>query len=133
MECGEMDVAETWGLTLTSIHNHDHDLDVASTVPYTTSTTATNNTTMSLIKCAKYPKPHLSLLSTPLITNSKYLALSPKTRIIAGIAIMSYAGFGILLSNRAEEKFGLVPTEEDKQKLRQAIPRIRTVERDEVP
>lgn len=64
---------------------------------------------------------------------SKYLSLSPRTRIIAGIAIMSYAATGLFLSDKAEEKFGLVPTEEDKEKLRQAIPKIRTVDRDEVP
>jgi hypothetical protein len=46
---------------------------------------------------------------------------------------MAYAATGLFLSDKAEEKFGLSPTPEDHAKLRQAIPKIRTVDRDEVP
>ncbi|KAF2433498.1 hypothetical protein EJ08DRAFT_694392 [Tothia fuscella] len=63
----------------------------------------------------------------------KYLALSPRTRIIGGVAIMAYASTALFLSDKAEEKFGMVPTPEDMEKLRGAIPRIRTVGKDEVP
>jgi hypothetical protein len=45
---------------------------------------------------------------------------------------MGYAGTALYLSDKAEEKFGLVPKPEDKEKLRQAIPKIRTVEKDEM-
>jgi hypothetical protein len=42
---------------------------------------------------------------------------------------MAYAGLGLFLSNKAEEKFGLTPTEKDREELRQALPKITTVER----
>jgi len=44
---------------------------------------------------------------------------------------MGYAGFGILMSDQAERIFGLVPTEQDKEMLKEVIPRIRVVEDDE--
>lgn len=44
---------------------------------------------------------------------------------------MGYAGLGILLSDKAEEKFNLVPTEQDKENLRESLPRIRFVDRDD--
>jgi hypothetical protein len=46
---------------------------------------------------------------------------------------MGYAATALFLSDKAEEKFGLSPKPEDREKLRQAIPKIRTVEKDEVP
>lgn len=58
-----------------------------------------------------------------------YRALSMRTRLLIGGGIMAYAAFGLLVSDKAEEALGLVPTEEDKQRLREAIPRIHTVER----
>ena len=43
---------------------------------------------------------------------------------------MAYAAGALYLSDRAEERFGLKATDEDKEKLRKAFPRITTVERD---
>jgi len=45
---------------------------------------------------------------------------------------MGYAGFGVLMSDQAEKIFGMAPTDRDKEKLQEAIPRIRHVDRDEV-
>ncbi|TID23747.1 gb [Venturia nashicola] len=59
-----------------------------------------------------------------------YNALPPKTRLVAGIGVMAYAAGALYLSDKAEETFGLKATEEDREKLRKAIPRITTVERD---
>lgn len=42
---------------------------------------------------------------------------------------MAYAGIGLFLSDKAEEKFGLTPTEQDREELRNALPKITTVER----
>jgi hypothetical protein len=42
---------------------------------------------------------------------------------------MAYAGVGLFLSDKAEEKFGLTPTEKDREELRNALPKITTVER----
>ncbi|QDS69808.1 hypothetical protein FKW77_010473 [Venturia effusa] len=61
---------------------------------------------------------------------SWYTGLPQKTRIIAGVGVMAYAAGALYLSDRAEEKFGLKATEDDKERLRKAIPRITTVERD---
>jgi hypothetical protein len=44
---------------------------------------------------------------------------------------MAYAGLGMVLSDVAEEKLGLVPTEKDHEDLRKAIPKITTVEKGE--
>ena len=49
--------------------------------------------------------------------------------MLIGVGIMAYAGAGMFLIDKAEEKFGLVPTEKDKEELRRAIPKISTVER----
>lgn len=42
---------------------------------------------------------------------------------------MAYAGLGMFLSDKAEEKFGLVPTEQDREDLRNAIPKITTIDK----
>ncbi|THY97302.1 hypothetical protein D6C92_03463 [Aureobasidium pullulans] len=57
-----------------------------------------------------------------------YNSLSPKTRLMVGGGAMAYACIGLFLSDTAEEKLGYTPTEEDKRKLREAMPRIRVVE-----
>jgi hypothetical protein len=44
---------------------------------------------------------------------------------------MAYAGLGLFLSDKAEEKFGLKPSEQDWEELREALPKIRTVDRKE--
>ncbi|KAE9966300.1 hypothetical protein EG328_009019 [Venturia inaequalis] len=59
-----------------------------------------------------------------------YNGLPQKTRLIAGVGVMAYAAGALYLSDRAEEKFGLKATEEDREELRKALPRITTVERD---
>ncbi len=51
--------------------------------------------------------------------------------MLIGGGVMAYAAFGILLSDRAEAAFGFTPTEEDKKNLREAIPKIHLIERDE--
>ena len=43
---------------------------------------------------------------------------------------MAYAAFGLFLSDKAEQTFGFVPTEEDKKNLREAVPKIHVVERE---
>ena len=58
-----------------------------------------------------------------------YKGIAPKTRIFIGIGIMAYAGAGIFLSDKAEEKFGFVPTEKDKEELQRSIPTITVVDR----
>ncbi|KAH7382640.1 hypothetical protein DE146DRAFT_760475 [Phaeosphaeria sp. MPI-PUGE-AT-0046c] len=58
-----------------------------------------------------------------------YRAITPKTRMMIGAGVMAYAGAGLFLSDKAEEKFGLTPTEQDLKDLREALPKISTVDR----
>lgn len=43
---------------------------------------------------------------------------------------MLYAGFGLFLSDRAEQTFGFTPSEEDKRKLRESMPKIHFVDKE---
>lgn len=43
---------------------------------------------------------------------------------------MAYAGLGLLLSDKAEQTFGFTPTEEDKKNLKEAVPRVHMVDRE---
>lgn len=58
-----------------------------------------------------------------------YKGIAPKTRIIIGVGIVAYAGLGLFLSDKAEERFGLVPTEKDKEDLQKAMPKIIPIDR----
>ncbi|CAK4030817.1 hypothetical protein BAUCODRAFT_76314 [Lecanosticta acicola] len=59
-----------------------------------------------------------------------YRNLSQRTRLFVGVGIMAYAGLGLFLSDRAEQTFGFTPTEQDRQRLQEAVPRIHVVERE---
>ena len=56
--------------------------------------------------------------------NRKYRRIAPKTRILLGVGVMAYASIALVLSDKAEEKFGLVPSEKDKEELEKVIPKI---------
>ncbi|RYO27097.1 hypothetical protein AA0113_g308 [Alternaria arborescens] len=58
-----------------------------------------------------------------------FKGIPPKTRMIIGVGVMAYAGAGLYISDRAEEKFGLVPTDKDREELRDALPKITPVEK----
>jgi hypothetical protein len=47
---------------------------------------------------------------------------------MVGGGIIGYACLGLFLSDTAEEKLGFTPSEEDKKRLREALPKIRVVE-----
>jgi hypothetical protein len=59
---------------------------------------------------------------------SYYNSLSTKTRLGVGGGAMLYACLGLYISDAAEKKLGYTPTEEDKRKLREAMPKIRIVD-----
>lgn len=44
---------------------------------------------------------------------------------------MAYAGFGMLVSDKAEQAFGFTPTEEDKKNLREAVPKVHWVDNEQ--
>ncbi|SMQ50306.1 unnamed protein product [Zymoseptoria tritici ST99CH_3D1] len=59
-----------------------------------------------------------------------YRNLSPRTRMIAGGGVIVWGIVGILISDRAEKSFDLVPTDEDRRKLKEAIPKLHMVEKE---
>ncbi|KAM3419995.1 hypothetical protein BST61_g3307 [Cercospora zeina] len=59
-----------------------------------------------------------------------YRNLTPRTRLILGGAIMAWGTFGLFVSDKAEQAFGLVPTEQDKEKLQDSMPKFHLVDKD---
>ena len=47
-----------------------------------------------------------------------------------GVGVMAYAGLGLLLSDQAEEKLGMIPTAKDREDLAKVLPKIRTMDKD---
>lgn len=62
--------------------------------------------------------------------NRWYKGLAPKTRVYMGVGVMAWAGLGMFLTDKAEEKFDLVPTEADKRELARVMPRIIPVDKE---
>ncbi|KAG6029726.1 hypothetical protein E4U19_000790 [Claviceps sp. Clav32 group G5] len=58
-----------------------------------------------------------------------YKNLSPKTRLYFGIGVMAWGTIGLYLSDKAEEKYGFTPSEEDKEALWKYVPKVTVVER----
>lgn len=52
-------------------------------------------------------------------------------RLGVGVGIIAWGGAGLYLSDRAEERFGYTPTDEDKAKLDMYTPKIVTVEKNQ--
>lgn len=68
---------------------------------------------------------HLTNKLTP--PDRSFLNLPSRTRLYIGLGMIGWAGLGMLLTDKAEEKFGLVPTEKDREELERAVPRVRRV------
>lgn len=62
-----------------------------------------------------------------------YKGLAPKTRMIMGVGIMAYAGFGLLMTDEIEQRFGMTPTEQDYEEVRKLVPKISTIEKGQRP
>lgn len=76
------------------------------------------------------PVRPINLLTRLLQFRRSYLALASRTRLYLGLGIIAWSGFGLIATNMAEKKFGLEPSEEEKQKLARAVPKVRAMERD---
>ncbi|KAK3956195.1 hypothetical protein QBC32DRAFT_321033 [Pseudoneurospora amorphoporcata] len=59
-----------------------------------------------------------------------YRNLSPRARLGVGIAFTLWGLIGLKLSDKAEEKLGYTPTEEDRKALERFKPRIIEVEKE---
>ena len=57
--------------------------------------------------------------------------LTPRTRIGVGLAFLAWGTAGLYISDSAEKKLGFEATEKDKSALKEVVPRITVVERDE--
>lgn len=60
---------------------------------------------------------------------SSYRSLKPRTRLGIGLGVVAYALIAQRLSDQAERVFGYTPTEDDKRRLHDAIPRVTPVEK----
>ncbi|ROW14637.1 hypothetical protein VPNG_03236 [Cytospora leucostoma] len=60
-----------------------------------------------------------------------YQGLSARARLGVGIGFLAWGVAGLYLSDRAEEKFGYTPTEQDKASLEKLKPKIHVVDRDD--
>ncbi|KAF3923147.1 hypothetical protein ABW20_dc0108106 [Dactylellina cionopaga] len=58
-----------------------------------------------------------------------FTSLSQTSRFALGGGLIAYGLAGSYLTDRAEETFGLTPTEQDKKKLKDLIPTVSVVER----
>ncbi|KAH7036273.1 hypothetical protein B0J12DRAFT_744424 [Macrophomina phaseolina] len=59
-----------------------------------------------------------------------YRASAPKTRLILGLGLIAWGAIGLYTTDTTEKAFNMVPTEEDKKKLDQSIPKIRVVDKE---
>jgi hypothetical protein len=55
--------------------------------------------------------------------------LSPKTRLGVGLGILAWGGAGLYLSDQAEDRYGLKPTEKDKAELEKYAPKVVAVDK----
>lgn len=46
-----------------------------------------------------------------------YRSLSPKTRLLLGVGLMTYAGIGMYWTPKIEEALGMVPTKQEQEEL----------------
>lgn len=65
------------------------------------------------------------------VYDRSWKAITPRTRLLIGGGVIVYAVVMESLSDVAEKKFDLVPTEDDMRRLENAIPKFRAVKRKE--
>lgn len=58
-----------------------------------------------------------------------YRGLSSKAKLGVGAGFVVWGLVGLRMSDKAEEKLGLTPTDEDRAALERATPRIRLMEK----
>ena len=58
-----------------------------------------------------------------------FRSLSPRARAGVGAALLAWGFIGLQIADRAEERFGYTPSEEDREALDRMRPRIIPVDR----
>lgn len=67
-----------------------------------------------------------------MLTNARsFRNLSPRTRIGVGLAFLSWGMAGIYISDSAEKRWGFEASEKDILSLKEAVPRVVVVDREE--
>lgn len=66
--------------------------------------------------------------SADILTRS-YRGLSSKGRLGLGVGLLAWGVIGLYLSDRAEEKFGYKPTEQDNDELEKYTPKIHVIDK----
>ncbi|KAH6716774.1 hypothetical protein DL95DRAFT_381306 [Leptodontidium sp. 2 PMI_412] len=61
---------------------------------------------------------------------NSFLSLTPRTRILVGSAFLAWGTLGLYITDRAESRFGLAASEEDREALGKVVPRVQVVERE---
>lgn len=75
--------------------------------------------------------PKLNRLDSEILLLRAYKNLTPSTRLYLGIGLLAWGTAGLWLSDRAEEKLGLTPSEKDKAELQNLKPRIHVVDKEQ--
>ncbi|KAI1476355.1 hypothetical protein K445DRAFT_323574 [Daldinia sp. EC12] len=57
--------------------------------------------------------------------------LSPRARIGVGLGLLAWGAIGLQLADRAEERYGFTPTDEDKAALAKILPSVTAVDRND--
>jgi hypothetical protein len=77
------------------------------------------------------PQPRIyHLTSLTFFVCRSYTSLTPRTRALFGLCIMANAALALQFSDDIERFLGLVPTKEEEQRLRGALPKVSVVERE---
>ncbi|KAL1999712.1 hypothetical protein VTN02DRAFT_4135 [Thermoascus thermophilus] len=62
---------------------------------------------------------------------TSYRALSPRTRLLFGLGLMTWAGIGLWTSPHVEDALGMAPTKQEMEELERTLTvRISSVDRD---
>ncbi|KAI1205683.1 uncharacterized protein F4807DRAFT_464364 [Annulohypoxylon truncatum] len=91
----------------------------------------THNTTHTFVTpftMPIYPYTHIP----PDNNDRSFRNLSPRTRIGVGLGLLAWGAVGLHLSDRAEQRYGFTPTEEDEAELAKVFPRITAVDKHDV-
>ncbi|GAB7340029.1 hypothetical protein MBLNU457_6531t1 [Dothideomycetes sp. NU457] len=90
---------------------------------------------MSLWQYVPFQFKHTSLStlqpqSLPSITNKHrtYKSISPQTRMLFGGGLIAWALIAQTLTDQAEPMLGFKASEQDKERLRESLPKIRSVD-----
>lgn len=88
---------------------------------------------MSLVKSVHLvaTSPMRRGLLTDNMVSRIYRGLSARQKLAVGAGLLAWGTVGLYMSDRAEEKFGFTPSEQENAALEQMKPKIRVVDRDD--